>query len=212
MTNEIEVIDIIQKKIFKTMKSLISYIGEIPIGKINQFPYGWRKAAKGRTVWRILEEIITQNLEYKYQYFNLTSVEVSSSEISVYDIKIRMPDIDEDIFVNVKSSIQGRKNSKDDLSKAEGLIDFYNEDSSRKLFIVTFIINFKENMTIEIVDCYVMPIAWIPDIYVNPSNNGNLQSSKYKEIESGIQRTNLQFIEELINANSFAKKKKKNKL
>ncbi len=26
-------------------------------------PFGWRKAAKGRIVWRIIEEVISQNLE-----------------------------------------------------------------------------------------------------------------------------------------------------
>ena len=28
-------------------------------------PYGWRKAAKGRTVWRIVEEVISQGLEFQ---------------------------------------------------------------------------------------------------------------------------------------------------
>gem|GEM_PF-5912452 len=29
-------------------------------------------------------------------------------------------------------------------------------------------------MTINIEKCVVSPVAWIPDIYINPSNNGNL--------------------------------------
>ena len=43
-------------------------------------------------------------------------------------------------------------------------------------------------MTIEIEKCAVFPIAWIPDIYINPSNNGNLQSSKYKNLDDAIKR------------------------
>lgn len=37
---------------------LIHNIGDIPIASNRIMPYGWRKAAKGRTVWRIVEEVI----------------------------------------------------------------------------------------------------------------------------------------------------------
>lgn len=42
-----------------SMNMLIEGLGPIRIGLKRQFPYGWRKSAKGRTVWRIVEEIIT---------------------------------------------------------------------------------------------------------------------------------------------------------
>ena len=54
----------------QSLTSLISKIGPIKIGTKNQFPYGWRKAAKGRTVWRILEEAINQNLEASFFFQN----------------------------------------------------------------------------------------------------------------------------------------------
>ena len=63
-------------------------------------------------------------------------------------------------------------NSKDDISKANSLIDFYNQDKENQFFVTTF--KFNSNMTINIEKCVVPPIAWIPDIYINPSNNGNL--------------------------------------
>lgn len=49
-------------------------------------------------------------------------------------------------------------------------------------------------MTIEIVRAVVFPIAWIKDIYVNPSNNGNLQSAYYKDLNDAIYRTNEEFL------------------
>jgi hypothetical protein len=52
---------------------LVKKISSVPIGKPGQFPYGWRKAAKGRTIWRILEELITQNLEKHYKEFGFSS-------------------------------------------------------------------------------------------------------------------------------------------
>jgi hypothetical protein len=44
-------------------KKIISEVQKIKIGDKEIFPFGWRKAAKGRTVWRILEECLNQQLE-----------------------------------------------------------------------------------------------------------------------------------------------------
>jgi len=51
-----------RQKLEKALNTMISKIGPIPIANKRIMPYGWRKAAKGRTVWRIIEEIISQNL------------------------------------------------------------------------------------------------------------------------------------------------------
>jgi len=66
-------------------------------------------------------------------------------------------------------------------------------------------------MTISISEVIVLPIMWIPDIYVNPSNNGNLQSSKYKDLESAEKRTGPEFIIELNKENEVARKKREAK-
>ena len=64
-------------------------------------------------------------------------------------------------------------------------------------------------MTIGLDKCHVFPTAWLPDIYVNPSNNGNLQSSHYKDIRQAVKRTPAEFVEALTDANKIAKAKKK---
>jgi hypothetical protein len=56
------------------------------------------------------------------------------------------------------------------------------------------LIEFTEAMAVHLQSCSVIPVSWIPDIYVNPSNNGNLQSSKYKDIDLAIRRTNQEFL------------------
>ena len=58
----------------------------------------------------------------------------------------------------------------------------------------------------------MFPTSWIPDIYVNPSNNGNLQSSKYKDIANAVRRTPEKFLEELKKANEIAIAKKNSKI
>jgi len=67
-------------------------------------------------------------------------------------------------------------------------------------------------MEILLSNSFVMPTVWLPDVYVNPSNNGNLQSSKYKELETAIQRNNEQFLVELIKAKGIADEKRRQKV
>ena len=69
-----------------SLNLLIAQIGPIQIGSVKQFPFGWRKAAKGRTVWRIIEEAITQNIEKHYRELSIDNVHISDSEVSVYDM------------------------------------------------------------------------------------------------------------------------------
>ena len=67
-------------------------------------------------------------------------------------------------------------------------------------------------MNVLLTNAFIMPTPWLPDIYVNPSNNGNLQSSKYKDINLGIRRTNQEFLNELRIAKEVADQKKKRKI
>jgi hypothetical protein len=199
----------LREKLQNTCNLLIRNIGAIQIGTPQQFPYGWRKAAKGRTVWRIIEEIITQNLEKYHLRFQVDNVEPSDSEVSVYDMKCTYAD--KSAYINIKSAVDGGKRQKDDISKAAGLKDFYLEDKDRQFFVATFFLKFNPNMTVEISKVIVFPIAWIPDVYVNPSNNGNLQSAYYKDLNDAIRRTNKEFIPLLEDAINIANQKKKAK-
>ena len=192
----------------KSLNQLVRDIGPIQIGSKRHFPFGWRKAAKGRTVWRILEEIINQNLEVKYKEYGLSSMQSSESEVSVYDSHIKLNGCAANIYLNVKSAVAGGRTNKDDISKAVGLRDFFREDIDRQLFICTFVIDFRDDMCLELKQCFVMPVSWLPDIYVNPSNNGNLQSSQYKNIETAIRRTNQEFITELNREIEVARQKR----
>jgi len=207
----IEKTEQLRLKLQESLDTLISKIGKIQIGTTEQFPYGWRKAAKGRTVWRILEEVITQNLEKYYRELEISRIEPSDSETSIHDFTILFDGEDIPAYVNIKSALFDGKVQKDDISKGEGLLKFYEEDVNRHFFVATFFIIFNEDMTIEIVKCTSFPIAWIPDVYVNPSNNGNLQSSKYKNLEDAEKRTTSEFLEVFKTAFDVAIQKKNKK-
>lgn len=211
MSQELEEIECLRSNLEESLTKLINKIGKIQIGRKEQFPFGWRKAAKGRTVWRIIEEIITQNLELHHKEFGIAKVAPSDSEVSVYDMQCEYTG-HSPLYINIKSAVEGGKKSKNDISKAQGLSDFYNEDASRIFMIATFLIRFNaDDMSVELTKAVVMPVAWIPDIYVNPSNNGNLQSSYAKDLDKAIRRTNADFIEELSKAIEIANKKKNEK-
>src|SRR5690606_30327146 len=186
----------------------VAKIGRIQIGTKEQFPYGWRKAAKGRTVWRILEELITQNLEKYHTELKLQSIIPSSSEVSVYDFECKIVGNETPIFINIKSAVLGGRKNKDDISKAVGLEEFYATDITKTFCIGTFFIRFNDDMTIEIDHATVFPLAWIKDIYVNPSNNGNLQSAYYKDIKDAVKRSNSEFHSLFINALGYGRSKK----
>ena len=196
----------------KIFYELLNRIKAIQIGTPEQFPFGWRKAAKGRTVWRIIEETISQNLEKYFNELGLSTVMPSESEVSVYDAILILKGESNGIYINIKSSVFGGKTQKDDISKAIGIRGFFEEDITRELFIATFVLRFDDKMLVHLENCYVMPITWIPDIYVNPSNNANLQSSKYKDINQAKKRSNQEFLLELTQQMEIAARKREAKM
>lgn len=197
----------LRKELEQSLNQLCQDIGVIRIGNPEQFPFGWRKAAKGRTVWRIVEEIISQNLENNKEKYNLDSLFAAESEVGVYDFYGTLKSNHQRFYVNVKSAVNGVKVSKDDISKADKLLNFL-KNSNDELFIATFVIEFSDDLSILLKKCIVIPITWVPDVYVNPSNNGNLQSSKCKLAETWIRRSREEFIEVLQDEIEVAKRKK----
>jgi len=208
--NDIEKVSCERIKLQESFNKLIQFIGPIPIASRKTMPYGWRKAAKGRTVWRIIEEVISQNLELHSKELGFKSVIPADSEVGVFDFKF-LNLSGEEAYVNIKSSVVGGKRNKDDISKSDGLINFFNNNPDTNLYIATFVLDFTEEMTVEILNAIVMPVTWIPDVYINPSNNGNLQSADYKYIERSVKRTNKEFLAVFMEEYLVAQSKKRRK-
>src|SRR5690625_1336172 len=186
-------------------------IKHIPIANKSLMPFGWRKSAKGRTVWRIVEEVISQNLEKYAEDFGFKSVVAAESEVGVYDFEFEL-ETGSKSYVNIKTAVIDGRVNKDDISKADGLIDFLKNNIDNNIYVATFLIKFTEDMTIELVKCIICPTAWIPDVYVKPRNNGKLQSSKYKRIEEFETRTNSEFLRTIKEEKRVAKLGGRNKL
>ncbi len=194
-----------------SLNKLCQKLGVIQIGTKKQFPDGWGKAAKGRTVWRIVEEAINQNLKKERKELGFDEVRPSDAEASIFDVEVAFTDDPRTLYLNFKAAVAGKESKKGDISKAGKLVKFFDGGVNRQLFIVTFGIAFHADMTIEIKDCLVTPITWLPDIYVNPSNNGNLQCSQPKTLDGATKRTNAKFLATLKSAMATAAKKRKAK-
>lgn len=193
------------------LSTLVEELGDLPIGNEGHFPFGWRKAAKGRTVWRLIEEAISQNLEVSAKKLGLIDFSPASSEVGVYDFSYSHNGKQKS-YVNIKSAVQGARKNKDDVSKAIKLKNFLEENPEAILLIASIEIAFSENpMRVSLERCYIVPITWLPDVYVNPSNNGNLQSSKYKDFDLCVERSNKEFLEVLSKEIEVAKEKKAKK-
>ena len=104
MENEITTVADAVTHLTEALSKLVTDMGSMPIGTEKHFPYGWRKAAKGRTVWRLVEEAISQNLELKSKEIGLNFFSPASSEVGVYDFSYKY-DEDQTVFVNIKLSL-----------------------------------------------------------------------------------------------------------
>lgn len=155
--------------------------------------------------------MIIQNLEQYHKNFGLSEVVAAESEVGVMDCYCKIEGSSTKLFINIKSAVSGGKIQKDDISKGQKLVDFYDDDVNKHLFIATFFIEFHDDMSISIEKCVVFPVVWIPDVYINPSNNGNLQSAYYKDISLAEKRTNAEFLEVLNEAIEVANEKRARK-
>ena len=127
-----EQVELERQELENKLSTLIANIGDIPIASPRIMPFGWRKAAKGRTVWRIVEEVVSQGLESQASQLGFEFVQAAESEVGVYDFKFKLPHKPTS-FVNIKSSVRDGRTNKDDISKIVGLIDFYHDNPDANL-------------------------------------------------------------------------------
>ncbi len=86
--------------------------------------------------------MITQNLEKYYSELGIISITASNSEITVYDFSTFFDGEENQAYVNIKSAVFGGSSRKDDISKFDKLLKFYESFHEQKpdFFIGTFYI------------------------------------------------------------------------
>jgi hypothetical protein len=160
----------------------------------------------------LVEEAIVQGLEARTSELGLVSVTPAASEVGVYDVAVVLRDPALTCYINIKAAAEGGRSQKDDISKAVNLHSFFTIHPTDQLFLATLYIDFltdNGSLLVTLRRSHVLPVAWIPDIYVNPSNNGNLQSSQYRNPDAVVRRTNSEFLRALELAMTRAAESKK---
>lgn len=193
------------KKIAEAIKKTIVKIGDFKILDDRLAPEGLKPLA--RSVGWLVEQILVQNLRKYKDEFEIEKVENPPSNVSLYDCAITFKGQSKKYYLNIKTSSFDAKLTKDDISKADKLIELYESDPDFTLFIAVVKVKFKNTLLImdHEENLIMFNVAWIPDIYCNPRNN-NLQSSKYSSISF---RTNKSFLEEMKKQYEVSKVKKR---
>ncbi|BBL65941.1 hypothetical protein MSMAT_3307 [Methanosarcina mazei TMA] len=181
------------QKISEMLHNLIKKIGNVDLINEELVPEGLKPI--GRSTSWLVEQIIVQNMRKYKDELGLEDVLDPPSNVSLYDCSIVFKGEFKKYYINLKTSSLEAQRTKDDISKADKLIDLYESDPDYTLFIAVIKVIFQNTRLIlnHNKNLIVFNVAWIPDIYCNPRNN-NLQSSKYDET---FFRTNVEFLCEL---------------
>ena len=98
--------------------------------------------------------------------------------------------------MNIKVNNVERDSGRNDISKAPALVTFYSTNGDVILLDVVIRIKFENTkIYLNVADVIVFNVAWIPDVYVNPSNHHLQAEYSTRKIE----RTTREFIELLKN-------------
>jgi len=133
---------------------------------------------------------MVQNLRSNKIKYGLEVVKDPPHNLTQYDCILKFIGDDINYYVNFKASlVQTDDSGRFDISKAQRLIEFYEEDLSRQLLIAVIKIELVNN-GIRLVDSKIFNVAWVGDIYYNRANH-NLQTRSDGEV---VIRSNGDFV------------------
>ena len=100
-------------------------VSEVPIHltRPDLFPYGL-EFTNARAIWKIVEEITKQNLRHYAQQLGLRYEEPVGA-LDIMDCILHFDNYPHPIYVNVKASMATSTSTNNDVSKAEGLFNFF---------------------------------------------------------------------------------------
>lgn len=171
-----------------TVDNTLRQIGTFYIIEPRVIPQGLKPIA-GSVSW-LIEQVVVQNLRLYKDINNLESVIDPPHNLTQYDCILKYNIDPRRYHVNIKTSLaQTSSNSRFDISKAQKLIDFYEENPDLILVLAVIKIDISGSQII-FRDSIVFNVAWTPDIYYNRANH-NLQSCCDG---SQVVRSNLEFV------------------
>ena len=169
-------------------------LNEISFEVINpesKIPLGFKKHT--RSISWLAEQVISQHLMVNKKKYDLEKFEISETDISVFDFKIKFKDFKDIIYVNSKITWATKK-QRNDMSSIKKLYTFYKENKNAKLFYLIFAFDYfgSKNNEIKFLDNIICgEYIKMKDFYLNPRNE-HLQA--FYDVEN-IERSYDEFLE-----------------
>ena len=170
-------------------------LNEISFEVINpesKIPLGFKKHT--RSISWLAEQVISQHLMVNKKKYDLEKFEISETDISVFDFKIKFKDLKDIIYVNSKITWVQQKKQRNDMSSIKKLYTFYKENKNAKLFYLIFAFDYfgSKNNEIKFLDNIICgEYIKMKDFYLNPRNE-HLQA--FYDVEN-IERSYDEFLE-----------------
>ena len=170
-------------------------LNEISFEVINpesKIPLGFKKHT--RSISWLAEQVISQHLMVNKKKYDLEKFEISETDISVFDFKIKFKDFKDIIYVNSKITWVQQKKQRNDMSSIKKLYTFYKENKNAKLFYLIFAFDYfgSKNNKIKFLDNIICgEYIKMKDFYLNPRNE-HLQA--FYDVEN-IERSYDEFLE-----------------
>ena len=170
-------------------------LNEISFEVINpesKIPLGFKKHT--RSISWLAEQVISQHLMVNKKKYDLEKFEISETDISVFDFKIKFKDLKDIIYVNSKITWAQQKKQRNDMSSIKKLYTFYKENKNAKLFYLIFAFDYfgSKNNEIKFLDNIICgEYIKMKDFYLNPRNE-HLQA--FYDVEN-IERSYDEFLE-----------------
>lgn len=170
-------------------------LNEISFDVINpesKIPLGFKKHT--RSISWLAEQVISQHLMVNKKKYDLEKFEISETDISVFDFKIKFKDFKDIIYVNSKITWVQQKKQRNDMSSIKKLYTFYKENKNAKLFYLIFAFDYfgSKNNEIKFLDNIICgEYIKMKDFYLNPRNE-HLQA--FYDVEN-IERSYDEFLE-----------------
>jgi len=177
------------ERIEKAIKCILNKIGEFKVLDEKLVPQGLKPIA--RSIAWLVDQVVVQNLKKYEDVCGIEEVKEPPHDLVQYDCILKLREDDTECFINVKTSLTATdRTGRFDISKADKLIELYEERPDLLLLVAIIVVDF-DDVRVKFEDLIVFNVAWVPEVYYNRANH-NLQSRA-----NGMQtpRSNQEFIE-----------------
>ncbi len=147
------------ERIEKAMKCVLNKIGEFKVLDEKLVPEGLKPIA--RSIAWLVDQVVVQNLKKYKDVCGIEEVEEPPHDLVQYDCILKLKEDDIECFINVKTSLTATdRTGRFDISKADKLIELYEERPDLLLLVAIIVVDF-DNIFVKFEDLIVFNVACV---------------------------------------------------